>query len=387
MNKINTNKIVIPVIFLFFFVSYFLIYVFVRNSDLGQHAGFAQQILTGELAVPGNFLFYWLVNLFSLFSGKVFFIKISLCFLIAIASTFRFFLSEKIVLKSFNKTFRSEHTRWFSVYIGLSLMFVFAIPLPGYFVNGFFYIGNFVPNVWHNSTTIFLFPFAIILFYLSYMQLITFSHKRNLWIFILIILNVFIKPSFLFVFICVYPFFLLYKYKLNKEFWLSMGPVLFSIFLIALEYWMVFQHINPNNKEISNVIIQPFVSYTYYSHLWQLPFSLIFSLLFPICYVILNFPKLKSELLFWFTFLSFLAAVLIFFLIAESGPRATHGNFYWQIVICTWLCFCISIIALIRDVEHMGLTVKNRFLLSLYSIHVLMGVIYFTRLFVVKSYS
>jgi len=282
MNKINTNKIVIPVIFLFFFVSYFLIYVFVRNSDLGQHAGFAQQILTGELAVPGNFLFYWLVNLFSLFSGKAFFIKISLCFLIAIASTFRFFLSQKIVLKSFNKTFRSEHTRWFSVYIGLSLMFVFAIPLPGYFVNGFFYIGNFVPNVWHNSTTIFLFPFAIILFYLSYMQLITFSHKRNLWIFILIILNVFIKPSFLFVFICVYPFFLLYKYKLNKEFWLSMGAVLFSIFLIALEYWMVFQHINPNNKEISNVIIQPFVSYTYYSYLWQLPFSLIFSLLFSL---------------------------------------------------------------------------------------------------------
>lgn len=387
MNKININKLVIPVTFLLFFVSYLLIYTFVRNSDLGQHAGFAQQMLSGELAVPGNFLFYWLVNLFSLFSGKASLIKISLCFLIAIASTFRFFLSQKIVLKSFNKTFRSEHTYWFSVFIGLSLMFVFAIPLPGYFVNDFFYIGNFVPNVWHNSTTIFLFPFAIILFYLSYMQLITFSFKRNIWIFILIILNVFIKPSYLFVFVCVYPFFLLYKYKLNKEFWLSIGPVFFSIFLIALEYYIIFQNANPNDKEISTVVFQPFVSYTYYSHLWQLPLSLIFSLLFPICYVILNFTKLKRELLFWFTFFSFLAAVLIFFLIAESGTRATHGNFYWQIVICTWLCFFITIIALIRDVESMGLTVKNRFLLSLYSIHVLMGVVYFARLFVVKSYS
>jgi hypothetical protein len=387
MNKISIKRSVIPVIFLLFFVSYLLIYTFVHNSDLGQHAGFAQQMLSGEMPVPGNFLFYWLVNLFSFFSGKAFLTKISLCFLIAIASTFRFFLSQKIVLKSFNNTFRSEHTYWVSVLIGLSLMFVFAIPLPGYFVNGFFYIGNFVPNVWHNSTTIFLFPFAIILFYLSYMQLITLSLRRNIWISILIILNVFIKPSYLFVFVCVYPFFLLYKYKLNKEFWLGIGPVLFGIFLVVLEYCMIFQNANLHNKEMSAVIFKPFVSYTYYSHLWQLPLSLIFSLLFPISYVIMRFPKLKRDLLFWFTFLSFIVALLIYFLIAESGPRATHGNFYWQIVICTWLCFFITVIALLKDIESMGLTMKNRFLLSLYSVHVLIGVVYFARLFIVKSYS
>jgi len=77
---------------------------------------------------------------------------------------------------------------------------------------------------------------------------------------------------------------------------------------------------------------------------------------------------------------------LIFFFISESGPRAAHGNFYWQIVITTWLSFFVALLALLKDLKMEGKTLKNILLLSVFSIHVLMGLIYFVRLLVTGYY-
>ncbi|MGA2405365.1 MAG: hypothetical protein ABSF81_01265 [Bacteroidales bacterium] len=386
MKKISYKKLVIPVIFLLFFTFYLLIDRFVEQ-DFITHASFARQMLTGERTNAGDFLFFWLVNIFSFFSTEVAPSEISLCFLIAAATTFRYYLSQKHIYNLFNEAYNNVRIYWISVFIALSLMFVFVIPIPSYFVHhGQFYFKNFVPNIWHNSTTIFLFPFALMLFGLSNEQLNAFNLKRNVWMFVLIFLNVFIKPSYFFVFACVFPIFLFIKYRLKKQFWYGMLPVVIGLLLLVLEYWIIYKTPNPADKEISSVVFHPFYFYTLRSALLFLPSSLFFSLLFPICYVFLNFTKLKKILLFWFTFSSFIVSVLIFLLIAESGPRAGGGNFYWQIVICTWLCFFISLASLIKDFNREGLTGKNKFLFSVYSLHVLMGLIYFVRFFVVGTF-
>jgi hypothetical protein len=78
--------------------------------------------------------------------------------------------------------------------------------------------------------------------------------------------------------------------------------------------------------------------------------------------------------------------VLIFFFISESGPRASHGNFYWQIVICTWLSFFVAFLALLKDFKNEGRTNKNIFLLSIYMLHVVVGVLYFIRLLLTGGY-
>ena len=111
-----------------------------------------------------------------------------------------------------------------------------------------------------------------------------------------------------------------------------------------------------------------------------------FSLLFPLLYTLINLPKMLKSSLFWYTFLSFVVSVLIFLFISESGPRASHGNFYWQIVICTWLCFFVSLLSLLKDFNHSGKSVKNIVLASVFLVHVVIGIIYFVHILSTGSY-
>ena len=373
------------------FLLFFLIYILVLNllfvEDLSDHARFALEIIKGERSVPGNFLLYWLVALLTLFSDNITYYEVALCLLIAGATTYKLGWTQKRIGEIGLFQSRTKKAYWFSVLTALSLIFVFVIPVPSYFVTDRFYLGNFVPNMWHNSTTIFLFPFAIILFYQSYKQLVEYKPKRNILIFILILLNVFIKPSFFFVFVCVYPLFMLIRYKFSKSFWQSLLPLLLGGLCLILEYYLIYisEKGNAMVAEESSVIISLFSSYKEYSPLRMLPLALLFSLLFPTVYYICNYRKLKKDILAWYVALSLAVALLVYFVLAESGPRAAHGNFYWQIIISVWLFYFQSLIFLLKDVKLEGFTLKNKSLTILYSIHVFMGLLFLMRMFVTRT--
>ena len=268
------------------------------------------------------------------------------------------------------------------------MLFVFVIPIPGYFTDDrYMYIGSYTPNVWHNSTILFLFPFAMWLFELSYKQLEAYSAKRNGWILLLITLNLVIKPSFFFVFICVYPLMILYKYKFRKEFWLSLLPVFLGGVMLIVQYIIIYRINTQVVKDTSSVVFMPFwKNPELREDMINIPISMLFSLLFPLLYTILNFRKLIQSQLFFYTLFSFLFSVLIFFFISESGPRASHGNFYWQIVITTWLCFFVALVALLKDYNIRGRSLKNIVLLSLFGIHTSIGVVYLAKILFTGSY-
>ena len=385
----NQNRIVQPLLFVFLFLAFYTLLKVIPPdyNDLHDHAAFARKMCTGEIPYTGNFLLYLLVNVFSFFSAKVTPTEFSLCFLLAFAGVYRFNLSRKVIADVLNEDYRYSSNYWLTAALTLSMLFVFAIPIPSYFSDDhFFYIGNYVPNVWHNSTILFLFPFALLLFEQSYQQLKEFNAKRNLWIFLLIMLNLSIKPSYFFVFICVYPLTLLFKYKLKKEFWLSILPLIIGFFFLVVEYWIIYKTGKPSVQEASSVVFMPFYRSPEFTDLGMIPPSMVFSLLFPLLYTLLNLPKLLKSTLFWYTFLSFMVSVLIFFFISESGPRASHGNFYWQIVICTWLCFFVALLSLLNDFKVSGKSLKNMLLISVFSIHVLIGIIYFVRMLITGVY-
>lgn len=385
----NKNKIIFPVLFLLLFAAYYGILKVIPAdyNDMHDHAAFARQMCTGEIPYTGNFMVYLLVNLFSLFTAKVTPTEISLCFLLAFAGTYRYSLIQKKlaeVVGSGNNIILSD---WLTPILAASMLFVFAIPIPSYFAGDYFmYIGNYVPNVWHNSTILFLFPFAILLFDLSYKQIQVYSAKRNWWILGLILLNLFIKPSYFFVFLCVYPLFLLFSYHFKKEFWLSVIPLIIGFFVLILQYWIIYKIVTPTTKEASSVIFLPFYKNPEFENLVSIPVAMFFSLSFPVLYSLFNVRRIIKNRLFWYTFLSFVVSVLIFFFISESGPRAAHGNFYWQIVITSWLAFFTALLALLRDMKLEGKTFKNKLLLYSFSIHVLMGVVYFIRILVTGGY-
>jgi hypothetical protein len=93
------------------------------------------------------------------------------------------------------------------------------------------YLSKFVPLVWHNSTTILLFPFAILLFWKQLKMLDTkneISAKEIAVINILVVLNLLIKPSFIFAYAPVTFMFLMNKkaFQNVKSLMLKLTPFL-----------------------------------------------------------------------------------------------------------------------------------------------------------------
>ncbi len=160
-----------------------------------------------------------------------------------------------------------------------------------------------------------------------------------------------------------------------------------GLFLVIGEDWVIYKTGTPSGKvAASSVVFLPFYRNPEFADLGLIPVSMFFSLLFPILYTFFNLPYMLKSKLFWYTFLSFVVSVLIFFFISESGPRASHGNFYWQIVICTWFCFFIALLSLLKDFKTTGKTFKNVALASVFSVHVIIGIIYFVRIVVTGVY-
>ncbi|MEI6555566.1 MAG: hypothetical protein WCL70_08270 [Paludibacter sp.] len=382
----SKNKYILPILFLFLFAAFYALLKVIPAdyNDMHDHAKFARDMCIGKIPYTGNFLVYLLVNVFSFFTAGVKATEMALCGLLALAGTYRYYLT----LNKIKNPLDDKRMDWLAVVAAISMLFIFVIPVPGYFLGDYYmYIGTYTPNIWHNSTLLFLFPVALLLFELSFRQLQEFDGKRNYWIFLLIALNLIIKPSYFFVFICVYPLMLLYKYKLKKEFWLGIFPVFLGGILLIGQFIIIYKINTQVIKDTSSVVFMPFYrNPELREDMINIPISMFFSLLFPLIYTIINFRKLIQNQLFWYTFLSFVVSVLIFFFISESGPRASHGNFYWQIVITTWLCFFVALLALLKDLKTERKSVKNIVLLALFGIHTLMGIIYFVRILVTGSY-
>jgi hypothetical protein len=383
------NKFILPVLFLLLFAAYYGILKVIPAdyNDMHDHAAFARQMCRGEIPYTGNFMVYLLVNVFSFFTAKVTSTEISLCFLLAFAGTYRYYLTQKKISEVVGNGNNIILSDWLMPILAVSMLFIFAIPIPSYFAGDYYmYIGNYVPNVWHNSTILFLFPFAMLLFDVSYKQIQFYNAKRNWLILGLILLNLFIKPSYFFVFLCVYPLFLLFSYHFKKEFWISLLPLIVGFFILILQYWIIYKIGSSKAKEASSVVFLPFYKNPEFENLASIPVAMFFSLSFPVLYSLFNFRKVIHNQLFWYILLSFVVSVLIFYFISESGPRASHGNFYWQIVITSWLAFFITLLALLSDMKLEGKTFKNKLLLFSFSAHVLMGVVYFIRILVTGGY-
>ena len=376
----------------FLFVAFFFIYAyltFFASSDKSIHALFARKMQEGAMTYPGNFIFYGLTNILS-FCLSIFNIgtpslsRLSVSILLALATTYKFHWV-------YRNIFQKDFGEWSRFLLALSLIFVVAIPIPSVFVTGNWYLGNFTPNIWHNSTTIFLFPFALMLFTASIKQIEAFSNRVNWWILLLVFLNIFIKPSYFFVWICVYPLFLLAKYRLTANFLKGLIPAIIGFLLLVVQYFYIFHFSNTYDDilgtvvyEESSVVIKPFLAYSILAPISMLPLALLFSMLFPLLYLFLNFKRLMKNTTFLFVYVSIFVAFAIYLLFIETGIRQYHGNFYWQIVVCVWLCFFISLSDLLKNKKQLG--IKLYLSIAIYMVHVIAGIAYLGRYIFTGNY-
>lgn len=364
------------------FIFLILILVIFRLSTTGDfywHARIVQEINDGNRVMPGNFIFYGLLRLSSYFSNNLTYIQVIIALLCSISITCRYY----IINTQFTKILRNQK---YIAFLSFSLIFIYAIPYQLFLSGHGFYLGRpgytIPPNIWHNSTTIFLFPFAISLFYFSYKQLVEHHNKRDYVILIFGVLNIFIKPSYFFVWSCVYPLLLLYKYKFSKSFWKSFFVVIVLLLLLASEYIALYIAF-PTDSSDGVSLINPLNIFTN----WRRVLGMIISLSFPIIYSILNWEKCKNSFSFWFVIFQLFISILIAYSLQETGTRANHGNFTWQIIICVWIYFAFALYNLVRNIKIEKWKVKNIFLFTLYNVHLVFGLIYLINIVLTGDYS
>lgn len=360
------------------------------ETDIQAHTEFIIQILTGDLIPPANFLYYLTVYSLAFFSSNFQTLLIVSVLVLAVAVTAKFAVTYQIFRLYYKDSLLPQprdRFGWLVTIFALLLPFTFSLLTPAA-VNGRWYLGQIPPNVWHNSTTIFLMPFALGLFWVSYQNLVMPSLRWNIVILLLVIANILVKPSFFFVFMLVYPLMLLGQAGgLRRSFWPNLIPVAVGVIFLAAEYYLIYL-IGAGNihTESGGVKFGPFSVWAHYSP--NIALSILVSTLFPVVYLAFYWRELLKNLLLRYAVVLFVVGVLIMALLSETGPREFHGNFFWQAYVCNYILFVsvgVSFLGNILNSEkNLG---RNWLIVGVFVLHFLVGVAYLGKIFVTGGYS
>lgn len=275
-----------------------------------------------------------------------------------------------------------------------SLMFVAPLAVSNF---DKLYLGKFTSTIWHNSTSIFVFPLSLLLFLCSLKYLHQPTLKRIIVILLISLLVLLAKPSFLFPFVIVFPLISLLKFGISKRlFWYTVGTALIIFVCMMWQKQVIYKSSVLDkliyNSSESKVYLAPFRVWLSWTK--NPAWSIISSFLIVISFALLKFREYKKDIDVIFAFLLVLFSLLIFFVLAESGPRFNHGNFYWQIPISIFILHMVLIKKLIFQPEYVqnghvniAKVLKNNILISFcYAVQFISGLIYTGRIIVEGNY-
>ncbi len=379
-------------IFLIFILS-FILFSFSIINGCGDFSSHFEQILKinlGQGSYPPNFLFYFVTALISGYSTNIYILSFVAISILSASISAKYLITKNIISLLIDK--HSDLIKPIIIkFLSFALIICFAI--PDFIFLDRFYLGKFVPNVWHNSTIIFLFPFSIWLFWeqlliLKYPKKTT--TKKLFILSSLVLINALIKPSFLFVFTPVtFVFILLYFKTLPfKKIFIAILPLCIGVISIGIIYYFIYYlQWGDFYKGASNVVIsKPFWLFSNWVPLWYLPISMLVSFAFPIVVFFFYYKEIIKYLPFVFALTLTISGILLSAFVVEEGPRQLHGNFTWQNIICTYLLFLSTVAFMIPKF----INVKNRkiiFIKFIFLLHFFGGIIYLIKIIVTTSYA
>ncbi|MFZ6050957.1 hypothetical protein [Halocola ammonii] len=388
----NSNKYLPYALLTVVSVSVFTFITFNISTDIQAHAAQALSIKSGVADYPPNLFYYWLLNVLSLGAETINVYYILSIGLLTLAVLVKYHVTLKIFSNYFSKltTVKGFH----AALLSLSLCVFFSLPdIYNYHYLGYYYLGRITPNVWHNSTTIFVMPFALLLFWEQYKVIV--SERLSSWRLVLIsslvLLNLLIKPSFLFVFIPITCLFLVQKFNSDiRRLFLSLIPALVGVLGVFLQYVAIYEleygSFHQSDSSVSISLI-PFSGLSQYLPNWYIPVSILISYLFPLTFLVFYPEQLKSRLVRFSLWLVFLALLISAF-VTEEGPRKGHLNFFWQSIIATYILMLVTTLKYysLRLASGSRLSLKLKLLEVLWILHIISGVFYFLRLLVYEIY-
>lgn len=366
---------------------YALIFVFNTQTDIQLHTGRVMEIIMG-LDFPPNFLYFIVVYAVGLFQKDYQTLLFASLIVVSLSVAYKFFLTTRIFIQEteIERSLSKNQTLLIANVVGLVLATVFCIYLPKELnLTKYFYLGQIPPNVWHNSTVIFLMPFSLLLYWESYKLLTKFETKRFLFVVGLILLNILIKPSFFFCFIPVFPIIALFKFGFKKEFFLSMLPIIVGIILLVLQFVLIYWLGSYGKPGESSIAFEPLTAWRIYTD--NIFVSFLLSTLFPVLYLIFYSKRVINQPFLYYAYSLFAVAVVIMSLFVEKGPRESDGNFFWQAIVCNYILFFAVTIDLAKNLlQERKLNFKDIILAGVLALHLFSGWIYLVKTLMRANY-
>ncbi len=351
-------------------------------TDMQGHSKMALEMAKGQRNYGPNFLYYWLLTAWP-FELHIQNLSRVAMILLGLAHGAKYAALQWVFWNVFKSLNLSQLWLWVKL-SALAGFFFFAIPDPhGVIDLHYLYLGRIVPHVWHNSTSIAVFPFAILLFWFQW-RIIDENRQassRELWILTLLVLcNILIKPSFLFAYLPVTGLYLLFRYYANPLQLLRQSlPLAASAVLVGLQYLFIYQFetdLTPQNEhgisvgEPFEVWVVHVKSYAYLLLAWGL------SILGPVV-LYLSYPQHHKDAFFYYSTALFVVAFLISGIFIETGTRRYDGNMIWQVYICYAMVVinCIRVLGKLY-IEQPKPTIKLKLVSTVFAVHILTGMVY-----------
>ncbi len=345
-----------------------ILYRCYETSDIILHIRFAKEYINNGI-LPPNFFYYWLISVLA-FKNIAYLMYSSV-----IALTIFVFL-KFYVIRFVLHDLLAKKDELFTNLISFALIFITSIYIPQLFLKRI-YLGSFPSTIWLNSTTIAVVPFALLLFWITIKQINKFKWSRFVIILILILINLIIKPSFIFVYVVALPLTFIITKGFSGDLFKQLLPVIFSLVFLYIQKIMVYD--TPGIYRESSIEISFMLAYKLWHEFGMTTLILFFissiitSLAFPI-YVLYKKGIRKNDIHLIFSWISTVSAFLIFIFISETGYRTKHGNFSWQIFISVFILFVVSAATSYKELTSLSWK-PNKYQILL-GLHLFFGLMY-----------
>jgi hypothetical protein len=340
------------------------------GSDFPAHLNFTLNLIQGK-PPPGEFLFFGANALLAGFSTDPRTLELSLAIVLGAAVGAKVWLSIRFVVAERRAASLSASPGPLPAWSAVAAMLcAFAFSLP---IGTHHYLGQIPPNVWHNSTTILLMPFALGLFWTTLQFLRTGATRWLWWSVPLVALNLATKPSFV---LCLLPAFgliALWRFRTTAPLRRALGLLIAAVALLAVQSAYVYLF-NADTASGSGVVIRPLAVWHNFSR--SIPLSLLASLVFPLTAVTLGGAAVRGSLAVRYALTLLVTAVAQYALLAERGIREFEGNFTWQSIVAMWVLFVAVVSALTPWYEKRPIEVRKVLIAVAFLVQVAAGVVY-----------
>lgn len=362
-----------------------LIGVLHKITDIQLHVSMLYNVCLGQGSVPANAGFYELVHMLSGFTcnpGRLLIIAIIVVAmawggLVGVSAYGGLALLKRRTLATGFSEAANTKGMVLLAAVGSCLLF----PLPVNTVS--WYVGLLPPNVYHNSTIITAMPFSIAAVVLGTRRLTSGGDARwdnELYLALILVVGAIFKPSYAFAFVPAYAVLFLWQFRFQIAQVLRLTMTVVPVLAVILGQLMWTNHHPQDTLGGASRLGFAFPAgwHTFVPNYsgWHVLGCAVSSFLVPIVAYGLrpDWLRLPAHRL---GLLSLLTGLSVFLFVYETGPRASHGNFIWQVIAANHVLHWIILLAALtwtpttKNQKH-----KKNGLMSLLVLEVLCGIIY-----------